>query len=183
MIRAPFVMKLRPEALSSTGTEQFELIEVIKAKSNGQSCYQLRVLTYGGEAKLVRLVSTTPASDKEIELAKSVLKTGMTVAIVFDDLTVQSYKFNNSSGLSLYANDFHVVKEVIEIPVALNSLDNIELIKMCMMYNIDINEAIAYKHHSMELKDNDVIGQFRQNILGESALNSYYQENSSNGFE
>lgn len=183
MIRAPFVMKLRPEALSSTGTEQFELIEVIKAKSNGQSCYKLRVLTYGGEAKLVRLVSTTPASDKEIELAKSVLKTGMTVAIVFDDLTVQSYKFNNSSGLSLYANDFHVVKEVIEIPVALNSLDNIELIKMCMMYNIDINEAIAYKHHSMELKDNDVIGQFRQNILGESALNSYYQENSSNGFE
>ena len=183
MIRAPFVMKLRPEALSSTGTEQFELIEVIKAKLNGQSCYKLRVLTYGGEAKLVRLVSTTPASDKEIELAKSVLKTGMTVAIVFDDLTVQSYKFNNSSGLSLYANDFHVVKEVIEIPVALNSLDNIELIKMCMMYNIDINEAIAYKHHSMELKDNDVIGQFRQNILGESALNSYYQENSSNGFE
>lgn len=167
MIRAPFVMKLRPEALSSTGTEQFELIEVIKAKSNGHSCYKLRVLTYGGEDKLVRLVSTTPVSDKEIEIAKSVLKTGMTVAIVFDDLTVQSYKFNNSSGLSLYANDFHVVKEVIEIPVALNSLDNIELIKMCMMYNMDINEAIAYKHHSMELKDNDVIGQFRQNILDE----------------
>ncbi len=36
------------------------------------------------------------------------------------------------------------------------------------MYNIDIKEAIAYKHHNMELKDNDVIGQFRQNILGES---------------
>lgn len=45
-----------------------------------------------------------------------------------------------------------------------------------MMYNIDIKEAIAYKHHNMELKDNDVIGQFRQNILGESALNSYYKE-------
>lgn len=174
-MRAPFFMKLRPEALSSTGTEQFELIEVIKAKSNGHSCYKLRVLTYGGEAKLVRLVSTTPASDKEIELAKSVLKTGMTVAIVFDDLTVQSYKFNNSSGLSLYANDFHVVKEVIEIPVALNSLDNIELIKMCMMYNIDIKEAIAYKHHNMELKDNDVIGQFRQNILGELTPNPFYK--------
>ena len=127
MMRAPFVMKLRPEALSSTGTEQFELIEVIKAKSNGHRCYKLRVLTYGGESKLVRLISTSPDSEKEIEIAKSVLKTGMTVAIVFDDLTVQSYKFNNSSGLSLYANDFHVVKEVIEIPVAINCISNIQL--------------------------------------------------------
>ena len=170
-MRAPFFMKLRPEALSSTGTEQFELIEVIKAKSNGHSCYKLRVLTYGGEDKLVRLVSTTPASDKEIELAKSVLKTGMTVAIVFDDLSVQSYKFNNSSGLSLYANDFHVVKEVIEIPVALNSLDNIELIKMCMMYNIDKNEAITYRLHNTNLTDNQIIMHYKpdlaENILGE----------------
>ena len=124
-MKAPFFMKLRPEALSSTGTEQFELIEVIKAKSNGQSCFKLRVLTYGGEAKLVRLVSTSPASDKEIEIAKSVLKTGMTVAITFDELTVQSYKFNNSSGLSLYANDFHVVKETVEIPIALNCISKL----------------------------------------------------------
>lgn len=125
MMRAPFVMRLRPEALSSTGTEQFELIEIVKTKVNSHSCYKLRVLTYGGDAKLVRLISSSPDSEKEIEIAKSVLKTGMTVAITFDELTVQSYKFNNSSGLSLYANDFHVVKETVEIPIALNCISKL----------------------------------------------------------
>lgn len=44
-----------------------------------------------------------------------------------------------------------------------------------MMYNIDKNEAIGYGLHSMELKDNDVIGQFRQNILGELTPNPFYK--------
>ena len=45
-------------------------------------------------------------------------------------INIQMKKVNNiiqilKKSYEIYANDFHVVKEVIEIPVALNSLDNI----------------------------------------------------------
>lgn len=52
---------------------------------------------------------------------------------------------------------------------------------MCMMYNIDINEAVTYKLHNMDLTDNQIIMHYRpdlaKNILGELVPNPFSQRN------
>ena len=50
---------------------------------------------------------------------------------------------------------------------------------MCMMYNLDINEAVTYKLHNMDLTDNQIIMHYRpdlaKNILGELVPNPFSQ--------
>lgn len=120
----PYKIITRAEAISSTGTDVFELIEVVKARCNGRPTTKLRVSVYGNSTRLVNIRSKSESTLSEISLAKCFLKVGLKPAIRFNELSFQSYSFNHSSGISLSADDFKIVRKQIEVPVMFNEISD-----------------------------------------------------------
>ena len=118
----PYKMITRAEAISSTGTDVFELLEVVKARCYGQPTTKLRVSVYGGSKRLVNIRSESESTLSEISRAKHFLKAGLKPAIRFNELSFQSYSFNHSSGISLSADDFRIVRKQVEVPVMFNEI-------------------------------------------------------------
>lgn len=119
-----FKMITRAEAISTNGTDVFELIEVVKAKSNGQPTTKLRVSVYGDSTRLVNIRSKSESTLYEISLAKDFLKAGLKPAIRFNELSFQSYSFNHSSGIALSADDFRILRKQVQVPVLFNEISD-----------------------------------------------------------
>ena len=118
-----FKMITRAEAISTNGTDVFELLEVVKARCNGQPTTKLRVSVYGDSTRLVNIRSKSASTLCEISLAKDFLKAGLKPAIRFNELSFQSYSFNHSSGIALSADDFRIVRKQVQVPVLFNEYE------------------------------------------------------------
>ena len=119
-----YKMITRAEAISSTGTDVFELLEVVKARCYGQPTTKLRVSVYGGSKRLVNIRSKSESTLSEISLAKKLLKEGFHPAIRFDELSFQSYAYNHSTGIVLSASDFKILTKQIEVPVSFDEISD-----------------------------------------------------------
>ena len=121
-MKRPFYLSIRPEALSTTGTDVFELHEIVTQMRNGIRYTKLGVNVYGNGLRLVSIYSKSPETKQRIQEAKKALKSGLIVPVRFKRLSLQSFRFNNSSGITLYADDFYLIEASDDIPLVLNEM-------------------------------------------------------------
>lgn len=105
----PFNFLIAPKQVSCTGLNLFRVINC--RYDYKYQRYSVRLEMYGKQhhvVKFYRIRNTEQSFKEDISKLKEIMKKGLDVYISLDDLSLLSYRFNNSSGISMYSAGFRI---------------------------------------------------------------------------
>lgn len=107
----PFEFRLMPEHVSASGKNLFR---VIRCRYDYRyKRHTIRLEMCCGQSRVVKFqlwgYMDIEGFYESISKLKNALKKGLCVYIQLNDLCMLSYRFNNSSGISLYSTGFRIV--------------------------------------------------------------------------